>query len=86
MQIPLEGHLLAASINFIVSDAQFMDEFSFFGSNGTPDPVPDDLDDDAIPPAEYGPPVDAFTSASDTPMENHMLNGTEGDSVSDGIG
>ena len=91
----------AASIDSIVSDAQFMDEFSFFGSNGTPDPVTDDLldttsppelspvqsfNDDAIPPAEYGPPVDAFTSASDTPMENHMPNGTEGDSVSDGIG
>jgi len=43
------------------------------------------FDDDAIPPAEYGPPVDAFTSASDTPMENHMPNGTEGDSLSDGL-
>ena len=91
----------AASIDSIVLDAQFMDEFSFFGSNGNPDPVTDDLldttsppelspvhslDDDAIPPAEYGPSVDAFTSKSDTPMGNHMPNGTEGDSVSDGIG
>ena len=63
-----------------------MDEFSFFGSNGTPDPVPDDLDDDAIPPDEYGPPEDALTSASDTPVETNMPTGIEGDSVSDGIG
>ena len=78
-----------------------MDEFSFFGSNGTPDPVTDDLldttsppelspvqsfDDDAIPPAEYGPPEDALTSASDTPVETNMPTGIEGDSVSDGIG
>ena len=91
----------AASIDSIISDAQFKDEFSFFGSNGTPDPVMDDLlnttsppklspvqsfDDDAIPPAEYGPPVDAFTSTLDTPMGNHIPNGTEGDSVSNGIG
>ena len=76
----------AASIDSIVSDAQFMDEFSFFGSNGTPDPVPDDLDDDAIPPDEYGPPEDALTSASDTPVETNMPTGIEGDSVSDGVG
>ena len=91
----------AASIDSIISDAQFMDEFSFFGSNGTPDPVTDDLldttsppelspiqsfDDDAIPPAEYGPPEDALTSASDTPVETNMPIGIEGDSVSDGIG
>jgi hypothetical protein len=91
----------AASINSIISDAQFMDEFSFFGSNGNPDPVADDLldtrsppelspvqslDDDEIPPAKYGPPVDAVNSTSDTSIENHMPNGTEGDSVSDGIG
>ena len=91
----------AASIDSIVSDAQFMDEFSFFGSNGNPNPVTDDLldttsppelspvhslDDDAIPPAEYGPPVDAFTSTSDAPMGHHMPNGSEGDSVLDGIG
>ncbi len=77
-----------------------MDGFSFFGSNGSPNPVMDDLLDttsppelspvqsldDEIPPAKYGPPVDAVTSTSDTPMGNHMPNGTEGGSVSDGIG
>jgi len=91
----------AASIDSIVSDAQFMDEFSFFGSNGTPDPITDDLlnttsppelspvqsfDDDVIPLAEYGPPEDALTSASDTPVETNMPTGIEGDSVSDSIG
>jgi hypothetical protein len=91
----------AASIHSIIYDAQFMDEFSFFGSNGNPDPVTDDLldtmsppelspvqslDDDEIPPAKYGPPVDAVNSTSDTPMGKHMPNDTEGDSVSDSIG
>jgi hypothetical protein len=39
-----------ASINSIVSDAQLMDEFSFFGSHGNPDPVTDDLLDRKSPP------------------------------------
>jgi hypothetical protein len=58
-----------ASIDSIVSDAHFMEEFSFFGCNGNPDPVTDDLldtvsppelshiesiDDDEYPPAQYG--------------------------------
>jgi hypothetical protein len=38
------------SINSIISDAQFMDDFSFFGSNGNPDPVTDDLLNTASPP------------------------------------
>ncbi len=96
-----QKNISAASIDSIILDAQFMDEFSFFGSNGNPDPITDDLldtmsppelppvhslDDDAIPTAEYGPPVDAFTSTSDAPMGNHMPNDSEGDSVLDGIG
>jgi hypothetical protein len=40
----------AASIDSIILDAQFMDEFSFFGSNGNPDSVTDDLLDTASPP------------------------------------
>ena len=39
-----------ASIDSIVLDAQFMDELSFFGSNGNPAPVMDDLLDTASPP------------------------------------
>jgi hypothetical protein len=93
--------IFVASIDSIVLDAQFMDEFSSFGSNGNPDPIMDDLldttsppelssvqslDDDEISPAKYGPLADAVNSTSDTPMGNHMPNGTEGDSVSDGIG
>ena len=76
----------AASIDSIVSDVQFMDEFSFLSSHGNPDPVPDDFNDDAIPPDEYGPPENALTSASDTPVETNMPTGIEGDSVSDGVG
>ncbi len=38
------------------------------------------------PPAKYGRPVDAVNSTLDTPIGNHMPNGTEGDSLLDGIG
>jgi hypothetical protein len=80
------------SIDSIVSDAQFMDELSFFGSSGNPCPVTDDplLDtecppelsqdesiDNEYPPAQYYPPVD---SADPT------LDSMEDDSVSVGVG
>ena len=39
-----------ASIDSIVLDAQFMDELSFFGSIGNPDPITDDLVDTVSPP------------------------------------
>ncbi len=39
-----------ASINSIALDAQFMDELSFFGSNGNPGPITDDALDTAYPP------------------------------------
>jgi hypothetical protein len=39
-----------ASINSIISDAQFMDEFSFFGTNDNPDPVTDNPLDTISPP------------------------------------
>ena len=42
--------IYVTSINSIISDAQFMDELSSFGSNGNPDPVMDDLLDTASPP------------------------------------
>jgi hypothetical protein len=65
-----------ASIDSIASDSQFMDELSFFGSDGNPGPVTNDaLDtayspelsqvesiDDAYPPAQYDPPVDGVDS------------------------
>ena len=38
------------SIDSIVLDAQFMDELSFFGSVGNPDPITDDLVDTMSPP------------------------------------
>ena len=78
-----------------------MDELSFFGSNGNPAPVTDDLldttspnelsqvqsiDDDESPPAQYDLPVDDVKPTSDSPIGNHMPNGTEDDSVSVGIG
>ena len=57
-----------ASINSIILDARFIDEFNFFGSNGNPAPVCDDpldtasqlesIDDDAYPPAQA--PLDEF--------------------------
>ena len=64
----------AASIDSIILDAQFMDELSFFHSNGNPDPATDDpLDtvyphelsqvesiNDEYPPAQYDPPVDGI--------------------------
>ena len=39
-----------ASIDSIILDAQFMDELSFFGSIGNPDPITDDLLNTASPP------------------------------------
>ena len=90
-----------ASINSIVLVAQFMDELFFFGSNGNLDPVMDDLldtasppelsqvesiDDDEYPPAQYDPLGDNINPTSDSPFGNHMLDGTEDDSVSVGIG
>jgi hypothetical protein len=89
------------SIDSIVSDAQFMDEFSFFGSNVNPNPVMDDLldtvsppelshveslDDDEYPPAQYGSQVVDVNPTLDSPIGNHMHNGTEEDSISVGIG
>ncbi len=74
----------AASIDSIVSDSQFMDEFSFFGSNGNPELSPvQSLDDDAIPPAGHPAlsPVQSLDNDAIPPA-----NDTEGDSVSDGIG
>ena len=90
-----------ASIDSIILDAQFMDGLSFFGSNGNPDPVIDDLldtasppalsqvesiDDDEYAPAQYDSPEDNVTPTSDSPFKNHMPNGTEDDSVLVGIG
>jgi hypothetical protein len=77
-----------------------MDELSFFSSNGNPGPVMDDpLDtlyppelswvesiDDEYPPAQYDPPVDGVHPTLDSPVENHMPDGTEDKSVSVGIG
>jgi hypothetical protein len=89
-----------ASINSNALDAQFMDELSFFGSNGNPGPVMDDaLDtayppelsqvesiDDAYPPAQYDPPVDGIDPTLDSPLGDHMPDGMEDDSVSVGVG
>jgi hypothetical protein len=78
-----------------------MDELSFFGSNGNPALVTDDLldtasppklsrvesiVDDEYPPAQYNPPVDGVNPTSDSPIGNHMPDGTEDDSVSVGMG
>ncbi len=88
------------SIDSIVLDAQFMDELSFFGSNGNPGPgIDDPLDtayppelsqvesvDDEYPSAQYDPPVDGVDPTLDSPIGNHMPDGTEDDSVSVGVG
>jgi hypothetical protein len=88
------------SIDSIVLNAQFMDEPSFFGSNGNPGPIMDDpLDtgyppelspvesiDDEYPPAQYDPPVDGIDSTLDSPIGNNMLDGLEDDSVSVSVG
>ena len=85
------------SIDSIVLDAQFMDELAFFCSNGNPGPVRDDpLDtvyppelslvesiDDEYPPAQYDPPVDGVGPTLDSPLGNHIPDGTEDDSVLD---
>jgi hypothetical protein len=78
-----------ASINSIILDARFIDEFNFFGSNGNPAPVSDDpfdtasqlesIDDDDYPPAQA--PLDEFNP----PIGNHMPDDTADDSVSVGI-
>jgi hypothetical protein len=83
-----------ASIDSIILDARFMDEFPVFGSNGNPAPVSDDLldtasqlesiDDDDYPPAPA--PLDNFNPPSDSPIGNHMPDDTADDSVSVGIG
>jgi hypothetical protein len=89
-----------SSIDSIVLDAQFMDELSFFGSNGNHGPVTNDpLDtahphelsqvesiDDEYPPAQNESPVDGVNPTLDSPIVNHMPDGTEDDSVSVGIG
>jgi hypothetical protein len=91
-----------ASIDSIILDAHFMNELSFFGSNRNPDPITDylldtasplelsaqveSIDDDEYPPAQYDPPVDNVNPTLDSPIGNHMPDGTEGDSVSVGIG
>ena len=82
-----------ASINSIILDARFIDEFNFFGSNGNPAPVCDDpldtasqlesIDDDDYPPAQA--PLDEFNPPSDSPIGNHMPDDTADDSVSVGI-
>jgi hypothetical protein len=88
------------SIDSIVLDAQFMDELAFFCSNGNPGPVRDDpLDtvyppelslvesiDDEYPPAQYDPPVDGVGPTLDSPLGNHIPDGTEDDSVSVSVG
>ena len=83
-----------ASIDSIILDARFMDEFPFFGSNGNPAPISDDLldtasqlesiDDDDYPPAQA--PLDEFNPPSDSPLGIHMPADTADDSVSVGIG
>jgi hypothetical protein len=88
------------SIKSIALDAQFMDELSFFGSNGNPGPVTDDAVDtayppelsqvesidDVYPPAQYDPPVDGVDPTLDSPLGDHMPDGTENDSVSASVG
>jgi hypothetical protein len=83
-----------ASIDSIILDARFMDEFPFFGSNGNPAPVSDDLldtvsqlesiDDDDYPPAQA--PLDDFNPPLDSPIGNHMPDDTADDSASVVIG
>jgi hypothetical protein len=74
--------------------------FFFFGSNGNPGPITyDPLDtayppelsqvesiDDEYPPAQYDPPVDGVNPTLDSPIGNHMPDGTEDDSVSVSVG
>ncbi len=78
-----------ASINSIILDARFIDEFNFFGSNGNPAPVCDDpldtasqlesIDDDDYPPAQA--PLDEFNPPSDSPYTKATF-GTGGDGAS----
>ncbi len=72
-----------------------MDELPFFGSNGNPDPVMDNLLDTVYPPelfkvetidneypfAQCDPPVDGVSPTLDSPIGNHVPDGTENDSV-----
>ncbi len=45
-----QKNISIALIDSIISDAQFIDEFSFFGSNGNPDPITDNPLDTTYPP------------------------------------
>ena len=91
----------ATSMDSIISDAQFMDELSFFGSDGNPDPVTDNpldtvsptelsqdesIDDDEYPPAQYDPPADSVNPTLNSPIGIHMPDGTNFFSVSVSIG
>ena len=80
-----------ATISSIVSDAKFINELAFFGTNGKPCLVTDDSLDNAhppevsqvvepinneYPPDHYDPPVEGNDPMFDSSVENHLSNGT----------
>ena len=95
--IKTEGH--PCYIDSIISDAKYIDELAFFGTNGKPCLVTDDPLDDAYPPEvsqvdpfdeyprdHYGSPVEGIAATLHSPLNAHLLDGMEDNSVSVGIG
>ena len=80
-----------ATISSIISDAKFINELAFFGTNGKPCLVTDDSLDNVhppevsqvvepinneYPPDHYDPPVEGNDPMFDSPVENHLSDGT----------
>jgi hypothetical protein len=93
-----KGH--SATFDTVVSDAKYMDELAFFGTSGklclvTYDPLNNSYPPgvsqvdplyDEYPPDHYGSPVDGIDPTLDFPLNAHLSNGTENNSVSVSIG
>ena len=91
--------ILVTTINSIISNAKYIGDLAFFGTNGKPCLVTDDPLDDAYPPEvsqvdpfdeyprdHYGSPVEGIAATLHSPLNAHLLDGTEDNSVSVGIG
>ncbi len=91
--------ILVTTINSIISNAKYISDLAFFGTNGKPCLVTDDPLDNGYPPeVSQVDPFDAYPTdhqdslvdgiaiTLDSPLNAHLSDGTEDNSVSVGIG